>query len=135
MAYLTKDQAKSRLHDLGYEGDFVITDADVEAASRELDRRGPWLGRFYDPDTWPAPAFPRSHERNGQESDGTVPEDIYNAAALIAYSYVTTDDQAEVKSESIGDYSVTFGSTRKAPLQRRVDAFLAPYKLRNVPIR
>lgn len=122
-SYLTADDAQDRLEDR-YGLTSTLNEGDMNAASDELDALRPFLGSKYLTDQ--ERAFPRSIEPDGSDSDGTVPDDILDAVALLAWLYAE-DPGPPVKSESAGGVSVTYASAKRHVNRRRVDALLRPY--------
>lgn len=95
---------------------------DLETASRELDAR-PLIGGRYDPNQ--DLRFPRSYTVPG-DTEGEVPEPIFDWVALRAYQ-LSTEDEPAVTSESAGRVSVSYARPKASQIERRMRRLLAPY--------
>jgi hypothetical protein len=95
--YLNAGQARDRLSSR-----FGITadpkDGDLDAASDELDARGPFIGEKYAPSTQ-ARAFPRDVTVLG-DTAGVVPERVLDWVALRAYQLSIEDVPRSLKKLS-----------------------------------
>lgn len=126
MSYLTEAAAAARLADLGHVDSFIL--ADLNEASDMIDASGPFIGVRYS-DTQ-ARAFPRSVTIAG-DTEGVVPERVLNAVVLAAYAKKQNIDEAPIKSESVGDISVTYATSQLSKEWQRISLYLRPYQLKS----
>ncbi len=116
-AYLSAPDAEARLF-ARFGLEVSLSAGDLDAASDEVDGAGPFLGAPY---TYPqARQFPRSHLR-GADIAGVVPDAVLDFVALRAAHLAQADPTVPVRSEGVGDVSVTYAS----PKGTRLDTLLA----------
>lgn len=126
-AYLTADNAATHL----YERFGVTTelyDADLEIASDEVDRSGPFIGERYAPVATQPRAFPRSVNPDGSTVTGsTVPDGVLDAVVCLAYA-LKRGETLGVTSESTLDRSLTYPSPLQSRWILRAKMALDPYR-------
>ncbi len=129
-AYLTAPAARERLSNR-----FGITanplDGDLDAASDELDARGPFLGERYASNEQ-ARAFPRSVTAPG-DTVGVVPERVLDWVALRAYQ-LGQEDLPPVSGEAVLDDQVRYARPKKSRVERLMKSLLVPYRRGSVRI-
>lgn len=123
-SYLTAAQIATRLSDR-FAITATITAGDADIASNELDASGPFIGEKQV--STQERAFPRSVNPDGSvNSTTTLPDAVLDWIALRAYQ-LSVDDDSAVKSESVGDISITYASSRLPLSKKRMTLLLVPY--------
>ena len=119
-AYLTRSEALLLLEafDVSADAADALTDADLDAASDELDELAPFKG---DKPTGQARQFPR-------DLDEEVPAPILRWVALRAYD-LAANVAPPIKSTSAGRVSVTYERPKASQVERRLERLIDPYLL------
>ena len=122
-AYLTVTDAQNRLS-TRFDIPATLLAGDVDAASYELDSRGPFVGAKYL--TAQTLQFPRSVTIPG-DTAGVVPERILDWVALRAFQ-LSTQDTPGVLGEGVSDDRVRYARPKRSRAERLMRSLLSPYR-------